>query len=142
MATALFSSLEVLARDIRFSIRTLGREAAFTASAVLIAGLGIGASTTVFNVFNALLIRPLPFLAPDRLVWVANGTSENLSAQTVQAANLQILGEGRAFTGVAGFSPFYSPGGVRLTGTGDPERITAVPVTELFFSLLGIHPRV
>jgi len=62
--------------------------------------------------------------------------------QTVQAANLAILGEGRAFAGVAGFSPFYSPGGVRLTGTGEPERITAVPVTERFFSLLGIQPRV
>jgi putative ABC transport system permease protein len=142
MPAALFSSLEVLARDLRLSIRTLRREAAFTASAVLIAGLGIGASTTVFNVFNALLIRPLPFHAPDRLVWVANGTSENLSAQTVQAANLEILGQGQAFAGVAGFSPFYSPGGVRLTGTGEPERITAVPVTERFFPLLGIQPRV
>jgi putative ABC transport system permease protein len=141
MLTALLSSIEVLVRDARFALRTLRREAAFTTSAILIAGLGIGASTTVFNVFNTLLVRPLPFHAPDRLIWISNGTSDNLSAQTVQAANLQLLGEGQSFEAVAAFSPFYSPGGVRLTGSGDAERITAVPVTERFFPLLGIQPR-
>jgi putative ABC transport system permease protein len=143
MFSAFVSFLESVARDARFACRALGREAAFTTSAIAIAGLGIGASATVFNVFNTLLIRPLPFEAPDRLVWIANGTSENLSAQTVQVVNLQtLLGESQAFADMAGFSPFYGTGDVRLTGAGEPERLTAVPVTERFFPLLGIVPHV
>jgi putative ABC transport system permease protein len=139
---AVRSSVDSLGRDVRLACRALSREVGFTLSAILIAGLGIGASATVFNVFNALLLRPLPFQAPDRLVWIANGTSENLSAQTVQVGNLQVLlAENHAFADVAGFSPFYGSGDVRLTGTGEPERLTAVPVTERFFTLLGIEPQ-
>ena len=60
-------------QDLRFAFRSLRRDAGFTAFAILIAGLGIGASTTVFSVVNALLLRPLPFRDPGRLVWITNG---------------------------------------------------------------------
>src|SRR5216117_601678 len=59
-----------LAQDSRYSFRGMRRDAGFTAFTILIAGLGIGASSTVFSVVNALLLRPLPFRDPDRLVWV------------------------------------------------------------------------
>ena len=73
--------------------------------------------------------------------WISNGTSENLSEQTVQVSNLEALIErSRALDGIAGFSPFYAAGDVRLTGSGDPMRITAVPVTQTLFPLLGITP--
>ena len=128
-------------RDLRFAWRALRRDATVTMFAIVIAGLGIGASTTVFSIVQALLFRPLPFSEPDRLVWVANGSSENLSAQTVQVSNLlELTEQSRSFKGVAGFFPFYAPGDIRLTGAGEPERLTGVPVTQQFFPLLGVRP--
>jgi predicted permease len=128
-------------RDVRYGFRTLRRDSGLTVFAVLIVGLGIGLASTVFNVFNALLIRPLPFDDPSRLVWIANGTSENLSAQTVQVLNLQALRDrAGSFADVAAFSPFYGNGDLRITGDGEPERLTGVPITENFLTLLGIRP--
>jgi predicted permease len=134
---------ETLLTDLRYAVRALRRDAAWTALAVAIVGLGIGASSAVFSVVHALLLRPLPFVEPGRLAWIANGTAENLSAQTVQVGHLlDLRQQSRAFSDIAGFSPFYGVGDVRLTGVGEPERLTAVPVTDGFFALLGVEPRV
>ena len=128
-------------RDLRYAARSLRRDLGATVFSIAIAGLGIGASTTVFGLCQALLLRPLPFREPERLVWIANGTSENLSSQTVQVSNFQSLVEqNRSFDGVAGFNAFYGPGDIQLGGSGDPERITGVPVTQSFFPLLGVRP--
>ncbi len=133
--------LETVARDVRFAIRALRRDPASSVFAVLIAGLGIGACTVVFSLVQALLLRPLPFEHPDRLAWVANGTSENLSAQTIQVANLQELRDGASsFEGLGAFFAFYGPGDVRLTDRGEAERLTGVPVTQNLFPLLGVKP--
>ena len=130
-----------LARDVRNGLRSLRRDLGAALLVVVIAGLGIAASTTVFSICRALLLRPLPFEQPDRLVWIANGTSENLSAQTVQVNNLLALRtSSRSFIDIAGFFAFYAPGDIRLTGSGDAARITGVPVTQSFFSLLGVKP--
>lgn len=136
----ILSLVETLARELRYAARTLRRDAALTLFAILIIGVGVGASTTVFNVVNALWLRPLPFDDPERLVWIANGPSENLSRQAVQVGHVVDLREqSRSLASVAGFSPFYGVGDIRLTGTGEPERITGVPVTEGFFPLLGVR---
>lgn len=132
---------DTLAQDIRFGVRSIRRDAAAAIFMVAMVAIGIAASTTVFSLCRALLLRPLPFDSPERLVWIANGTSENLSGQTVQVYNLLALRrENRSFSGVAGVFPFYAPGDVRFTGRGEPERLTGVPVTQNFFSLLGIKP--
>jgi predicted permease len=136
-------AVDTILQDLRFSVRMLRRDAALTTFAILIVGLGVGASSTVFSLFNALFLRPLPFEDPARLVWIANGESANLSAQTVQVNNLlDFRTESQAFSGVAGYSPFYGAGDIRLTGAGEPERLTGVPVTEGFFQLLGVKPLV
>jgi hypothetical protein len=62
-----------LMQDLRQSFRGMRRDVGFTAFTILIAGLGIGASSTVFSVVNALLLRPLPFRDPGRLLWISNG---------------------------------------------------------------------
>src|SRR5260370_25349103 len=62
-----------LAQDLRCSFRGMRRDAGFTAFTILIAGLRIGASSTGFSVVNALLLRPLQFRDPGRLVWIATG---------------------------------------------------------------------
>ena len=134
---------DTLAQDIRFGVRSIRRDAAAAIFMVAMVAIGIAASTTVFSLCRALLLRPLPFERPERLVWIANGTSENLSGQTVQVHNLLALREeSRSFGGVAGVFPFYAPGDVRFTGRGEPERLTGVPVTENLFSLLGVKPLV
>src|SRR5205814_4732119 len=108
--------VDSLVQDIRFGIRSIRRDVGAAAFAVAMVAIGIGASTTVFSLCRALLLRPLPFERPERLVWIANGTSENLSGQTVQVHNLLALREeSRAWTGVAGVFPFYAPGDVRFT---------------------------
>jgi putative ABC transport system permease protein len=137
----ILSLFETLVRDLRHAVRTLRRDAALTTFAILIIGVGVGASATVFSVVNALWLRPLPFDNPERLVWVANGSSENLSRQAVQAGHVVDLREqSQSFASLAGFSPFYGVGDIRLTGTGEPARVTGVPVTEGFFALLGVRP--
>ena len=121
----MLSIVETLVRDLRYAMRTLRRDAALTTFAILIIGVGVGASTTVFGVVNALWLRPLPFGAPERLVWVANGSSENLSRQAVQVGHVVDLREqSQSLADVAGFSPFYGAGDIRLTGTGEPEGVT------------------
>jgi putative ABC transport system permease protein len=127
--------------DLRYAVRTLRRDAAWTTFAILIIGVGVGASATVFGVVNALWLRPLPFDDPERLVWVANGTAENLSRQAVQVGHVVDLREqSQSLAGLAAFSPFYGAGDIRLTGSGEPARVTGVPVTEGFFPLLGVRP--
>jgi putative ABC transport system permease protein len=134
-------AIEALVRDLRHAIRTLRRDAVLSTFAILIIGVGVGASASVFSVVNALWLRPLPFDDPGRLVWIANGTSENLSSQTVQAGYLADLREQtQSLAGLAAFSPFYGVGDIRLTGTGEPTRLTGVPVTQGFFPLLGVRP--
>ena len=125
-----------LTQDLRHSFRGMRRDAGFTAFTILIAGLGIGASSTVFSVVNALLLRPLPFRDPGRLVWITN---ENYwSIQTEHYADLRELN--RSFSDLAGWNAFYRAGDSELTGIGESERLTSVAVTGNFFALLGVQP--
>src|SRR5262245_1428188 len=80
--------LDTILQDIRYAFRTLIRDAALSTFALLIIGIGVGASSTVFSVVNELLVRPLPFHDPSSLVWIANGGTRGLSAQTVQVGHL------------------------------------------------------
>ncbi len=133
--------LDTVIQDLQYAGRTLRRDAGLTVFAVLMVGLGVGASCTVFSVLNALLIRPLPFADPGRLVWIANGTPRN-SAETTQVANLvELQAQSGSFSGIGGYSPFYTAGDILLSGSGEPERLTGVPVTGTFFPLLGLKPQ-
>ena len=122
-------------QDLQFTFRTLRRDAGFTAFAILIAGLGIGASSTVFSVVNALLLRPLPFRDPGRLVWISN-VEWNTQVDTFR----DLRDRNRSFSDLAGWFAGYGTGDWQLTGTGDPERVTGVQVTQNLFALLGVQP--
>jgi predicted permease len=124
-----------LAQDLRYAFRGMRRDAAFTAFAILITGLGIGASSTVFSVVNALLLRPLPFRDPGSLVSIAN------VEWSTQVSNfLDLREQNRSFSDLTGWFSGYGAGDWQLTGTGEPERLTGVPVTQNFFPLLGVEP--
>src|SRR2546423_5801915 len=86
-------ALDAILQDLHYTFRTLGRDSGFTTFAILIVGLGIGASATVFSVVDTLLLRPLPFRQPERLVWVTNRDIAGLSGQTTQVGHLLDLRE-------------------------------------------------
>ena len=130
-----------LRQDLRYTFRTLRRDAGFAMFAIAIAGLGIGASSTVFSVVNTLLLRPLPFAEPDRLVWIANHDTAGLSGQTTQVGHMLDLRERtQSFSAVAGYFAFYGVGDNVLSGQGEPERLNGVPVSDNFFQVLGVQP--
>lgn len=136
METWGWGTLDQLGQDLRYGFRGMCRNAGSTLFAILIVGLGIGGASTVFSVVNALLLRPLPFRDPGRLVWIPN--AETYNTQTEHYSDLRE--QNRSFTDLAGWSGTYSAGDKELTGRGEPERITSVPVTGNFFSLLGVNP--
>ena len=128
-------------QDLRYTFRTLRRDAGFTTFAVLIVGLGIGASSTIFSVVNALLLRPLPYHDPSRLAWIANDGGHGAGEWTIQAGNFVDLREqNRSFSDLAAYYAFHNAGDVKLTEDGEPERLSSQLVTQNFFSLLGVQP--
>ncbi len=129
--------LESLSQDLKYGFRGMFRNAGSTIFAILIVGLGIGGASTVFSVVNALLLRPLPFRDPAQLVWISN---ESYSTQPEHFSDLRA--QNKSFSDLAGWSGAYSAGNKELTGTGEPERLTAVPITQNFFTLLGVEPAI
>src|SRR5579862_6395378 len=133
-------------RDIRYAFRTLRRDAGFTCFAILIVGLGVGACSTIFSVVNTLLIRPLPFRDPASIVWISNradDASGNMSAATVQVGHfVDFQTANHSFSEMAAYYAFYGVGDEKLTGQGEPERLTSVPVSHDFFPLLGVQPQI
>ncbi|MGB6685598.1 MAG: ABC transporter permease, partial [Candidatus Acidiferrum sp.] len=126
-------------------MRTLWRDAGFAAFAILIVGLGVGASCTVFSVVNTLLLRPLPFRDPGRLVWIANHQDEtnDMSGKTSQTDYLlDMRARNQSYEDLAAYYAFYGLGDAKLIGDGQPERLTSVPVTQNFFPLLGVEPQI
>jgi predicted permease len=137
--------LENLRRDVRYAVRTLWRDAGFAAFAILIVGLGVGASCTIFSVVNTLLLRPLPFRDPGRLVWIANHQDEtnDMSGKTSQTDYLVDMRErNQSYEDLAAYFAFYGLGDAKMIGDGQPERLTSVPVTQNFFPLLGVEPQI
>jgi predicted permease len=137
-ATWSWSWLESFANDLKYGFRGMYRNAGSTLFAIFIVGLGIGGASTVFSVVNALLLRPLPFRDPGQLVWISNG--EVNSTQPEHYSDLRQ--QNHSFSDLAGWSGAYSSGNNELTGMGEPERLTSVPVTENFFPLLGVEPAI
>lgn len=132
--------VDTLLQDLRYTFRLLRRDTGFALFAILIVGLGIGASAIVFSVLNTLLLRPLPFKDAESLVWIANHKS--IPEQTSQVGHILDAREAnQSFTELAAYFAYYSIGDRKLTDAGEPERLTAVPVSENFFRVLGVEPQ-
>ncbi|MGC4050312.1 MAG: ABC transporter permease [Paludibaculum sp.] len=123
-------------QDLKYSFRGMRRDAGFTTFVILIAGLGIGASSTVFSVVNAVLLRPLPFQDPDRLIWLAN---QDWSIQVNHFLDLRE--RNKSLSDLAGFGG-VGAGAIELSGTAGHERLTSARVTQNFFPLLGVQPMI
>lgn len=121
-------------QDLRYGIRALARTPGFTAVAVLTLALGIGANTAIFSLVNGVLLRPLPYEHPGRLVSVTGGSGWDdvfpQGAVVAMQSNLRTME-------VAGFS--YDEE-LNLTGVGEPLRLNGTAVSANLFSLLGVRP--
>src|SRR6266487_3430645 len=124
--------------DLRYGFRQLLKNPGFTAVAVLTLALGIGANTAIFSFVNAILLRPLPFKEPDRLVIVFTSYLANDSHKNWVAA--PTWDEWRKQSTVFEALAARSFGGFVLTGKGQPENIPGSRLSANIFRLLGIEP--
>ncbi len=124
--------------DLRYAVRQLARNPGFTVVAVLALALGIGGATGMFSVIEGVLLRPLPYPEPERLVAVTEKADRlHLPKMWVALPNFRDWVErSRSFEHLAAFGS----GEVGLSGTGEPERIQAAWVTRGFFGVLGVRP--
>ena len=132
-----------VAQDLRFTLRTLRRDRAFTVVAVLILALGIGANIAVFSVVDTILLRPLPFHDARRLAWIAgnNGTGA-LSDTTFRVdAYEEIRRHNQSFQDMTAYVPFFASSDAKMTGSGEPRVLAGVWVADNFFQMLGIQPQ-
>ncbi|MEJ2217674.1 MAG: ABC transporter permease [Gemmatimonadota bacterium] len=133
--------MRALAQDTRYALRSLRRDASFIAFAAIIIGLGVGATTAVFSVMRPLLLRPLPFQQPERLVWVAHRASGGMSSVTSRTSNLRdYRALNHSFDGLTGYYAFFDYRSYNLTGAGEPERLVGVGVARDFLEVLGVRP--
>lgn len=130
--------LEGLWSELRQSIRALRRNPGMAAMCILMLALGIGASTTIFSVFEAVLLRPLPFRNADRLVEVAETRLDRgIDEMNFSEANFWDLHDRtKSFESVAA----YLHSETNLTGDGEPEKVSVAQVTVGFFRTLGVNP--
>jgi putative ABC transport system permease protein len=127
-----------LAQDLRYGLRMLARSPGLTVTAALALALGIGANTAIFSVVDAVLLRPLPYDDPDRLVMVWNRYPKmNLQRAAVSGPDfVERRDENHVFEQVAAFID----GNLNLTSAGEPERLRAVRASASLFPLLGVRP--
>lgn len=128
--------MNTLVLDVRHALRALRKHPAFTAVAVFTLALAIAATTTVFAVVDAVIIRPLPFTNPDRLVQIWEKTPEGADFSSSEPNYLDFARQNRTLAGLAAFKPAE----VALTGVGDPLRLRAVAASQSLFPLLGVRP--
>src|SRR5215510_13388593 len=125
-------------QDLRFGVRMLLKQPGFTLIAALTLALGIGANTAVFSIVNAVLLRPFPYQAPERLVIVQERESGGGFSPSYPNF-VDWRAQNTAFASIAAVRQNES---FNLTGTGEPERLQGQLVSAEFFSMLGIKPLV
>ena len=132
-----WSWLENLFQDLRFGVRMLRKSPGFTAIAVLTLALGIGANTAIFSVIEAVLLRPLPFRQPDRVVQILE-TAEGLpyvSASGEDYFDWESQNHSLESSSITTWTQDYN-----ASGAGQPERVAAIRAEANFFSVIGAQP--
>ncbi|MEZ5317572.1 MAG: ABC transporter permease [Vicinamibacterales bacterium] len=145
-----FRLVDTVRRDVREAVRSLVRTPAFTLAAVLTLAMGVGVNTAIFTLVDAVLVRPLPYPAPDRLValWetlpareaVQPGAPESGGPPARVAVAPANLADYQARVGDLATFAAWSQVGRNVIGPGGPERLTGEEVTAAYFDVLGIPP--
>ena len=129
--------LDGLGGDFRHGVRVLRRQPLPTALVVLTLSLGIGANAAIFSVFEAVLLRPLPFAEPDRLVLLTDGQrgERGMTSPTIPEL-LDVREASRTLDGVA----FFDTRDFQIAGGEEPQRVLGARVDPSFLSMLGVRP--
>ena len=128
--------METLWQDLQYGLRMLRKSPGFTLVAVITLALGIGANSAIFSVVNAVLLRPLPYKDPERLVMINHHYPKLDLRASVSAVGYTHYREvGKSFENMTAFSGWA----VNLTESGEPERLRGLMVTTTFFPTLGIE---
>ena len=128
-----------MVQDFRFALRTLLRSPGFTTTAALTLALGIGVTSLMFGVVNAVLLRPLPYPDPERLMYVFNVNTNAPESNTIRASGLDFedyRSRARSFEALAG----HVGTGFTFSGQGGPELVIGQMVTADFFKVFGVAP--
>ncbi|HVO80976.1 MAG TPA: ABC transporter permease, partial [Terriglobales bacterium] len=130
--------MDTLLQDVRYGLRMLWKSPSFTLIVILTLALGIGANTAIFSVVNTVLLRPLPFADPDRVVLLfESNPGKGFDRFSASPPNfLDWREQNHVFSGMAA----YVRGPVALTGQGEAARLRAVMATPDLFSVLGSAP--
>jgi len=129
--------METFWQDVRFAARMLAKSPSFTAIAVLTLALGIGANTAIFTVVYGVLLRPLPFPEPERIVQLAESYQTQSDEMSLTAKQLERLREfGKLFEHIAG----YTDVGFNVATGNEAEHVRGVPASAEYFQVFGVHP--
>jgi putative ABC transport system permease protein len=132
--------LETTFQDLRYSLRAMRKNPAFAVTAVLTLALGIGGNTAIFTVIRAVLLKPLEYRDPDRLVYFSMDNAQR-NAQDVPFSLTrfeQMKAAAKSFTGLGAF--LGSPENMTLSGRGEPEALKGARVSANFLEILGVAP--
>lgn len=129
-------TMSALIQDARYGLRMLAKHPGFTAVAVLTLALGIGANTTIFTAVNAILLRPLPYPQPDRLVEILEAARQESPNVVAYPDFLDWQQQATVFEAMAA----YQLADFNLTGADEPERVPGLRITANFFRTLGVKP--
>ena len=130
------SWIESITKDVRFAARSLGRKPLFTMAAVITLAIGIGASTVMFSVVNAVILRPLPYANADELIRMYGILRDNFTGASVSPDDfLDYRSESRTFSGIAASFTGLIP--MTVTGVPEPFRVEAALVSGNYFDVFG-----
>jgi putative ABC transport system permease protein len=128
--------LETLAQDVKYGVRMLRRTPGFTLAALLTLAIGIGANTAIFSIVDAVLLRPLPYFEPERLVAVGDRTPGGDATNVGFATVIDWRARSRTIESFAMMRSWMPT----LVTNGEAERLPAVRVSANYFDMLGVRP--
>ena len=123
-------------QDLIYGLRWLRKNPGFTLLSVLMLAVGIGVNTAMFSVINAVLLRPLPYPEPDRIVWM-NESGPEIKNRMISYPNfLDWRARNQVFESMSTFRGWF----VNITGNDKPESVNARMVTADYFKVMGVAP--
>jgi predicted permease len=136
MTANMWNFFSTLLQDVRFALRTLRKSPGFTCAALLTLALGIGANTAIYTIIDGVLLHPIPFANPEKLVAIYQKTPRSEKNSIPYLNFLEWQKQTQTFESIAG----WRSDGFALTGRGAPEELMGMMVSENFFSVLRVEP--